>query len=54
MRINLEDGLGHVLVCDETKRIIFVETRVDGVWDFRAFKSYKNENNKNISINLNK
>jgi len=54
MRINLENGLGHVLVCDETKRILFVQTKIDGVWDFRAVKSHSNKNNKHISLNINK
>ena len=54
MRLEIEDGLGHVLVCDRTKKILYVETRVDGVWDFNALKSHSNENGKNYSINLNK
>ena len=54
MRINLENDLGYVLVCDKTKRILFVQTQVDGVWDFRAIKSHTNIGGKHYSIQLNK
>lgn len=52
MRLEIEGGKGHILVCDRTKRILYVETHIDGVWDFNALKSFSNENGKNYSINL--